>query len=96
MNFSTNSIQSVDSKITSDVISVLSASEKFDSSNGLEFIEPVVDIEDSEPAFWPFLLGLLMYEDGYIRYDHDPKHENDDLHPLNHYDFFVVFGSFWF
>ncbi len=88
LRFSTKHIQSVDSKITSDVISVLSSQEKFDSSSGLEFIEPVVDIEDSEPGFWPFLLGLLMYEDGYVRYDHDPKHENGDLHPLNHYDFF--------
>ena len=36
-----------------------------------------------------------MYEDGYIRYDYDEKHENDDVHPLNHYDiFYSSFSTF--
>lgn len=88
LRFSTKNIKSVDSKITTDVISIISAADKLECCSGLEFIEAVVDIEESEPEFWPFLLSLLMYEDGYVRYDHDPKHENGDLHPLNHYDFF--------
>ena len=88
LHFSTKNIKSVDSKVTSDVISIISGTDKLECCSGLEFIEPVVDIEESEPNFWPFLLSLLMYEDGYVRYDHDPKHENGDLHPLNHYDFF--------
>ncbi|MBG9042287.1 hypothetical protein GHI80_04010 [Neisseria meningitidis] len=34
------------------------------------------------------LSDLILLEDGYIRYDYDPEHENGNLHPLHHYDIF--------
>jgi hypothetical protein len=34
------------------------------------------------------LNNLFLFEDGYIRYDNDPEHENGNLHPLHHYDVF--------
>jgi len=88
LRFSTRDIENIDNKITSDVIGVLSSTDQYDNNSVFDFIEPVLEIEEKEPRFWAFLLGLLMYEDGYVRYDHDPKHENGDLHPINHYDFF--------
>ena len=38
-----------------------------------------------QDVFFIFI-GLLMFEDGYIRYDYDPKHENKFSHPVNHLD----------
>lgn len=86
--FSTRNIADISNKITSDVIGVVASSDKFDSLDSLDFAESLLDFEETEPSFWPFLLSLLMYEDGYVRYDYDPKHVNGDIHPLHHYDFF--------
>ena len=35
---------------------------------------------------WLLILHLLKYDLGYIRYDIDPEHENEKMHPLNHLD----------
>lgn len=34
------------------------------------------------------ILKLIIFEDGYIRYDHDYVREKGDTHPLNHLDVF--------
>lgn len=86
--FSTRNIADISNKITSDVIGVVASSDKFDNLDSLDFAESLIDFEETEPFFWPFLLSLLMCEDGYIRYDHDPENVNGDIHPLHHYDFF--------
>src|SRR5690554_7836340 len=49
-----------------------------------------MEIASLEEYFWPFLLYLFMFEDGYIRYDYDEKNEGGDHHPLNHYDVFYT------
>lgn len=86
--FSTRNIADISNKITSDVIGVVASSDRFDNLGSLDFAELLLDFEENEPLFWPFLLSLLMYEDGYVRYDHDPEHVDGDMHPLHHYDFF--------
>ena len=88
LEFSSKTVKIIDNKVTSDVISVISKSGFQDVECALEFVEPIVEIADLEPLFWPFILNLFMYEDGYIRYDYDEKYANGDLHPLNHYDIF--------
>lgn len=38
-------------------------------------------------SFWPFLRGLMLYDDGYLRYDYDEKHYQEDnpkYHPKHH------------
>lgn len=35
---------------------------------------------------WLLILHLLKYDLGYIRYNIDPEHENEKMHPLNHLD----------
>jgi hypothetical protein len=86
--FSAGQIADVDSRVTSEVIAVISAKGNFDQQCALGFVEPIVDIADNRAGFWPFLLGLFLFEDGYIRYDFDEDHQNGELHPLNHYDVF--------
>ena len=86
LTFTSKTVPQVDNKVTSDVLAVVLGEEFCEGRCALEFAEPIVDIAKDELAFWPFLLGLLMYEDGYIRYDRDEVNENGDLHPLHHYD----------
>lgn len=87
--FSSSQIDSIDHKITSDVISLFSCEEKIDSECFLDFMEPLWE----EPInyhrnMWLFVKELLLIEDGYIRFDYDPDNHNGLLHPINHFDIF--------
>lgn len=88
LEFSSRTVEVVDSKVTSDVIGIVSKNGFQDVECALEFVDPIVEVADFEKYFWPFLLNLFMYEDGYIRYDYDETHVKGDYHPLNHYDIF--------
>lgn len=95
LEFSSKTVKIIDSKVTSDVIGVISKRGFQDIECALEFVDPIVEIADFEQFFWPFLLNLFMYEDGYIRYDYDEKNDRGDHHPLNHYDiFYSSFSTF--
>ena len=39
-------------------------------------------------GFCVLIKGLMMFEPGYIRYDYDPEHASEELHPLHHLDVF--------
>jgi len=93
LDFTSNTVSYIDSRTTSDVLAVLKQEENFNSTCPYQFVEPVLDIVNHEKAFWPFLLSLFMYEDGYIRYDYDEQRANADSHPLNHYDVFYSSNS---
>lgn len=43
------------------------------------------NLVENQNAFFVFI-GLLMSEDGYIRYDFDPEHDNGFRHPACHLD----------
>ena len=83
-----NHISDIDSRVTSTVLSILSAVDQFDASCVLEFADPIATISESNQEFWPFFRELLLHEDGYVRCDYDEEHENAQLHPLNHLDIF--------
>lgn len=93
LSYSSRHISDVDSRVTSSVIGLLSASEQFDSDCILEFAEPILGLDDSDNRFWSFMRELLMHEDGYVRYDHDVRREDGHLHPLDHMDIFYSSGG---
>lgn len=83
-----------DLEITNQMISLLISIFKQDGRLGESF-ENVMDfiIESAEDYeyeniddIWRLLFKLWYMEDGYIRYDYDPKQENGKLHPLYHLD----------
>ena len=37
-------------------------------------------------AHWSIIKTLLTFEPSYVRYDYDPEHEEEDIHPLHHLD----------
>jgi hypothetical protein len=86
--FSSKGGLSIDNKVTSEVLSIINNKNSFNSDNIYALADSVLEIADYNNKFWPLIRDLLMYEDGYIRYDIDPKHENQTNHPLNHIDLF--------
>jgi hypothetical protein len=78
----------IDNKVISDVLSVISDIQKFGSSSLYDFIDSVDSIEDEGQLFWSFLRELMVFEDGYLRYDDDEKNERDAIHPRYHCDVF--------
>lgn len=88
--FSSKYVPVIDSKITSDVISVLNTSEALKAECIYEFLESIAETVESSPDFWAFFRELLLFEDGYIRYDFDPANANGSKHPPNHFDIFYT------
>lgn len=87
LEFRTQSHVVIDSYISSAIISLLDTDDIFTGSIDA-FAFPMIDAEMS-PNFemWPIVRDILMYEDGYLRYDHDEEREGIN-HPINHLDVF--------
>ncbi|ELS8947692.1 hypothetical protein R6G67_001839 [Vibrio fluvialis] len=84
--FYTSDIPIVDSAITSKTL-LLVADEKFDSPDSMDFISLLEEVfEEDFEQYWLFVKNLLTFEDGYVRFDHDPDHVDGRLHPLTHLD----------
>lgn len=74
----------------------------FDDDCVLGFADSLDDIknEDNDEDLWFFIRELMLYEDGYIRYDNDPIGHQEakgkgkpHRHPLDHYDLFYTNGA---
>ncbi len=91
--FKSNHHPKIDIKVVSEVLSIIKKSEKFDSKEILHFADPISDCCQYDDDFWSLFRELLMFEDGYIRYDHDEDRSNGNLHPLHHFDVFYSSGS---
>nr|WP_300902168.1 hypothetical protein [uncultured Acetatifactor sp.] len=83
-----------DLEITDQMISLLiSILKKYEKLG--ESLESMIDfiIESTQDYgypniddIWRMLFKFWYMEDGYIRYDYDPKHEKSNRHPLYHLD----------
>lgn len=80
-------VENIDSKVTSDIISFFSSSDIFEFPDFLDFADY---LPDEDERIWNLVRDLLLFEDGYIRFDHDPKNANGTIHPLNHFDIFYT------
>lgn len=83
--FYTNHIEEIDSYISSKILTLINDTH-FDSPNSLDFIGLLEDIFGDSDNIWAFVRELLLFEDGYLRYDHDPDNEKERFHPLSHLD----------
>lgn len=88
LKFYSEDITNIDNRITSDVLAILSEDKALEQECPFSFIDTFIENLEYQPMLWKFLLNLFMFEDGYIRYDHDEERNNGILHPLNHYDLF--------
>lgn len=81
-------VENIDSTVTSSVISIFSS--EFDFPDILDFAEYIDTNANTDKQIWHLVRELLFFEDGYIRFDHDPKNANATYHPLNHFDVFYT------
>lgn len=93
LRFYSPNIDEIDSRVTSDVLTIIKNNEILNNPDPLDFIEPVDEIAKSSQNFWGFLRDLFLFEDGYVRCDYDEEHENKRRHPRNHLDIFYTSNS---
>ncbi len=89
--FYSHSHENIDSKTTSDLLSLLIGENEIgvlEHLDVLDFAEPIVDACAFDSQLWALFRDLLIYENGYIRYDYDTARSNGHKHPLNHLDVF--------
>lgn len=86
--FYSRHLEVLDNKITSELLTIIRSDELNEATCVLDFYSEFVDLVEYSEEIWCQFLDLLRYEDGYIRFDHDPVHENGNHHPLNHLDIF--------
>lgn len=91
--FYSNYLDSLDNKVTSELLSIVQSDGVNESSCILDFYSEFVDIVEYREELWGQYLELLRFEDGYVRFDHDPARVNGDAHPLNHLDIFYSGSS---
>lgn len=83
----------IDNRIISILLGFLRHQHAFNANSLDAFYECVSENIDLIDWFWDLLKILMFSEDGYLRYDHDPVHENGRLHPLHHIDMFYHSGN---
>lgn len=90
VSFKTHACPEIDNKVTSEILGLLDSDNVFESNEFVQFVDPVDDACVLNSRLWPILRDLLVYEDGYMRYDVDPVHQNGHLHPVHHIDVFYT------
>lgn len=86
--FKSHSHPDIDNQATSEILGLLDSSNVFESTEFVQFVDPVDDACVMDSRLWGLLRDLLVSEDGYIRYDFDTEHEDGQRHPLHHLDIF--------
>lgn len=83
--FSSNLYGLIDAKSISDLIKIFNSSV---IENPLDLAGEIEICQPSRTGFWHLVRDLMLFDCGYIRYDHDSERENGNIHPLYHLDVF--------
>ena len=83
----------VDSKLSSEILHIVTLLQGGGLVNEWALAEHFEDQGGASAEFWPVLAGLLDAEDGYLRFDHDPERKDGHKHPLDHADLFYTNGA---
>lgn len=92
LRFYSHHHQDINSKATSSILALIDYG-VFNESDVLDFAIPVSDELQTDNEIWALLRELLLWEEGYIRYDDDPGNVNGDVHPRYHLDVFYSGAS---
>lgn len=84
---------SIDSKATSDILSILNVPNLLTSPDVLAFADPIYAAYDIDTHIWNLLREMLLTEGGYVRYDDDATREDGHRHPRHHLDLFYSQGA---
>ena len=58
--------ENIDGKVTSDILALLELGELLNSSDVLQFTEPILDASKGDKNIWGLLTELMLAEDGCI------------------------------
>jgi hypothetical protein len=88
--FYTASTPEINSAMTSCVLAFIE-----ENNNSSDCIYKFIDLyeesfEGYEEQAWSLIYQLMIFEDGYLRYDHDPKRADARIHPINHLDVYYT------
>lgn len=83
----------INSKSTSSILAFINDDGIFDEIDVLDFANPISDACLTDREIWGLMRELLLWEEGYLRYDDDPVHVNGNIHPRHHVDVFYSSGA---
>lgn len=83
----------IDSRASSNVITVIDSGGIFGVQDFSSFIDPILEMSEYDPQLWTLMRELMIAEDGYVRYDWDEIRQDGHRHPLHHLDVFYSSGS---
>lgn len=86
--FKSTSCPDLNNKVTSDIISLISAKKILNMYDFSSFCDSIIDVTAYDDGLWSLIRDLLLYEEGYLRFDHDICRENGKMHPIDHIDIF--------
>ncbi|MBB3261194.1 hypothetical protein F4827_006103 [Paraburkholderia bannensis] len=95
LEFSSREGVLIDSRVSSQVLTLIQGNGIFDCLDFNDFIDPIFDAADVDNNLWGLIRELMLVEDAYLRYDNDPDQVNGHIHPLHHIDmYYSSSGSF--
>lgn len=92
MKFYSDYLGVIDNKKSSDLLALINSGVQNEECIDA-FYDKFCDVVEYNVEIWNEFRRLIQLEDGYIRYDHDPINEDNDIHPLNHLDIFYSQSS---
>jgi hypothetical protein len=93
LQFRSSSHPNIDSRTTSELLALLDDPRVLSSANVLDFADPICTACDIDTDIWNLFRHLLLWEDGYVRYDDDVTGVNGHKHPQHHVDLFYTQGT---
>lgn len=85
----------IDSRVSSQILSLIEGSDILDCKDFSQFIDPIFDATEMDNTLWTLIRELMLTEDAYLRYDKDSSRINGHLHPEHHIDlYYSSSGSF--
>lgn len=85
----------VDSRVSSQILTLVQGNQIFDCTEFNDFIDPIFDASANDNTLWSLIRELMLVEDAYFRYDKDVARINGHIHPEHHIDmYYSASGSF--
>lgn len=96
LTFSYASLYNIDSISSSLLVAVFNRPDLLDGGLDTIYSKLLEEIVENEwdsidiDSFCDLIKHLMLFEPGYVRYDHDIEHANGLLHPEHHIDFYYA------
>ncbi|WUR13366.1 hypothetical protein E7V67_027400 [[Empedobacter] haloabium] len=86
LRFESDYCDDIDHRITSEILALVNSRHYTDFTDIFGFADAVIEAGEDHEDLWGLVRELMMFEDNYLRYDHDPIRADGKRHPLHHLD----------